>query len=216
MNWVRLNTILLILFIGLIQGQDFLRERSADKFAAQGKFKEAIELYQKLLKENPGESRYHYDLGTVFLKNKEYEKAQEQLSKAAASDDMKIRENALYNLGNAFYIENKFGDAFNAYKNVLKINYENQLARENLELSLQKKEEQEQQQDQQKNENKQQQPSDFAKKLKEKADQMVAVRQYIAALQLMKSGLQKDNTVQYYNGYINHLNDVVEIDGGQR
>ena len=55
-------------------------------------------------------------------------------------------------------------------------------------------------------------PSEFAKRIKEKADQLVAQQRYSDALQLLNEGLRSDKTVQAYNDYIQRLGTIVEID----
>ena len=207
--------ILIIIFLTfsfqIIYGQDFLQERSALKFAEEGQYEKAIEIYDKLIEESGEDPEWLYNLGTLHLLRKSYDESIEALNKAAVTEDDELRENIFYNIGNARYLKEEYGQAVNAYKKALKLNYQNRLARENLELSLREQQKQEEQQksDQDKNI----EPSDFARKLKEKAEEMAEKKLYRDAYNLMMSGLQKDPSVQAYQNFISRLNVVAEIEG---
>ena len=60
--------------------------------------------------------------------------------------------------------------------------------------------------------NKKQEPSEFAKKLKAQADQLVAGRRYKEAYDLMVDGLKKDETVSSYQTFIDRIKVVDGID----
>jgi hypothetical protein len=57
-------------------------------------------------------------------------------------------------------------------------------------------------------------PSDFARRLKARADALVAQRQYRDALDLMNDGLRRDSTVAAFADYVQRLGDVVQIEEG--
>ena len=206
-----LMIILMILAFRPVLTQDFLKERSAINYAEEGQYDKAIEIYENLIEKSGEDPEWLYNLGTLHLLQKNYDAGIENLNKAAVTEDDELRENIFYNLGNAHYLKEEFGQAVNAYKKTLKLNYENQLARENLELSLREQQKQEEQQKQDQ-ENKIE-PSEFAKKLKEKAEEMARQKLYRDAFNLMMSGMQKDQTVQAYQNFISRLNVVAEIEG---
>jgi len=207
-----LFSILLLCLISNINGQDFLKERSAINFANEGNYDKAIATYEHLLSENEGEPEIHYNLGTLYLQKGDHEKSIEFLNKAAVTEEVDLLEDVYYNLGNAYHQKKEFGKAVEAYKKALKINYHNRQARENLELSLKDKQEQEEQQ--QKSDQKQDmKPSEYAKKIKKMAEELAQKRKYLEALTLMKAGMQKDQTVSVFNGFISRLANVVDIDG---
>jgi tetratricopeptide (TPR) repeat protein len=174
---------LIVLFANVVTAQDFLKEKSGIDFAEEGNLEAAIKTFEKLAEKEPDNARYLYELGTAYLMDKKYDKAAEYLSKAAAGEDTDIKEKALYNLGNAFFRNNKFSEALNSYKNALKLNSENKEARENLEMPLaklprqkqeQKQSNQNQNQENQKNKNDRQQQNkdkNSSDKQKEKEEQ---------------------------------------------
>jgi len=76
------------------------------------------------------------------------------------------------------------------------------------------KDKQEQEEQQQKSDQKQDmKPSEYAKKIKKMAEELAQKRKYLEALTLMKAGMQKDQTVSVFNGFISRLANVVDIDG---
>lgn len=201
----------IMVMISTLSGQGILKQRSALNFAQNGEYDKAINIYSNLLKENPDDSRLLYNLGTVYLLKKDFDKSIETLQKASATEDDELREDVYYNLGNAYYQKKEFADALGAYKKALKINHKNKKARENLELSLREQKEQEQKQNSDKNKN--MEASDYAKKLKKMAEEMAKKRNYSGAFNLMMAGLKKDKTVQVYKDFIGRLKTVAEIQG---
>ena len=55
-------------------------------------------------------------------------------------------------------------------------------------------------------------PSDFARRLKARADSLVDVRQYGPAFDVMEDGLRQDSTVRAYQDFIDRLGGVVDIE----
>ncbi|MFO8100321.1 MAG: tetratricopeptide repeat protein [Salinibacter sp.] len=54
-------------------------------------------------------------------------------------------------------------------------------------------------------------PSDYARRLKEKAEALVARQEYDDAARLMEKGLRQDSTVRAYRDFMARLDDVVQI-----
>jgi tetratricopeptide (TPR) repeat protein len=54
-------------------------------------------------------------------------------------------------------------------------------------------------------------PSDYARRLKERAEALVSERRYQEAAALMQKGLQNDSTVAAYREFIGRLDDVSQI-----
>lgn len=208
--WFRM-IIGIIIMISTMSGQGILKQRSALNFAQNGEYDKAINIYSNLLKKTPDDSRLLYNLGTVYLLKKDFDKSIESLQKASATEDDELREDVYYNLGNAYYQKKEFAEALGAYKKALKINHENKRARENLELSLRGQKEQEQKQNSDKSKN--MEASDYAKKLKKMAEEMAKNRNYSGAFNLMMAGLKKDETVQVFKDFIGRLKTVAEIQG---
>ena len=55
-------------------------------------------------------------------------------------------------------------------------------------------------------------PSDFARRLKARADSLVSARQYRAALDVMQDGLAQDSSVAAYTEFITRLGGVVDLE----
>ena len=55
-------------------------------------------------------------------------------------------------------------------------------------------------------------PSDFARRLKVRADSLVSARQYRAALDVMQDGLAQDSSVAAYTEFITRLGGVVDLE----
>ncbi|HKL87713.1 MAG TPA: hypothetical protein VJ884_01835, partial [Salinibacter sp.] len=54
-------------------------------------------------------------------------------------------------------------------------------------------------------------PSAYARRLKKKAEALVARQQYGAAVDSMQRGLRRDSTVAAYRDFLARLTDVAEI-----
>lgn len=54
-------------------------------------------------------------------------------------------------------------------------------------------------------------PSDYARRLKEKAEALVARQEYDEAARLMEEGLREDSTVRAYRDFMARLDDVAQI-----
>ncbi len=127
-------------------------------FNAQ-KYEEAEAAYREALKANPTSETARYNLATTLLrrldslKDKAKEAAQkesldilDQLARTAS--DKKIREYANYNLGNVAFNTQEYDKAIEYYKQALRLNPDNDKARQNLRLAQKKKQEQDQNKDQ--------------------------------------------------------------------
>jgi len=75
----------------------------ANELYKQGKFDDALNLYQKALDQDDKSPVVKYDLGTALYKKGEYFKAQEYLEKAAQDKNIKLKGLSEYNLGNVLY-----------------------------------------------------------------------------------------------------------------
>lgn len=133
--------------------------------------------YNKVLQKNPENVTAQYNLGNALYKSEKkeeaigaYDKSIDKLSKPVE------KSNAYYNKGVVLHNENKLPECIDAYKNALKLDPNNEDARQNLQKALKKQQEQQQQQkkdkkdeEKEKDKNKQQQepkpkPSRITKK----------------------------------------------------
>lgn len=104
-----------------------------------GKPSEALNSYDKAVKELPGDPGAHFDRGTALAALSRFDEAGEEFLRATEAKDPGLKAAAFYNLGNAFMKKDKFKEAIEAYKRSLTLNPKDERAKWNLEIALQKK-----------------------------------------------------------------------------
>ncbi|MGH1363077.1 MAG: tetratricopeptide repeat protein [Calditrichia bacterium] len=169
--------------------------------------------FQEALKTDPENPQIHYNLGATFFKQDNYEQSLESLKKALVTDDIELQQHTYYNIGNVQAKMEKYKESIDAYKKALELNPDDVDAKYNLELiraKLKEKSDKEQQQDKNKDEEKVK-PSEYAKQLKAQAENLVTMRMYPQAHDLMSKGLEKDQTVSAYQQFIDRIKTVVDI-----
>jgi Ca-activated chloride channel family protein len=77
--------------------------QKAKRLYDKGEFEEAGKQYQDAIDEKPEDSRLYYNLGASLFRSADYNEANTALKKALATDDLKLQQNAFYNLGNTHY-----------------------------------------------------------------------------------------------------------------
>ncbi len=137
----------------------------------QKKYAAALKRYTAAQLEAPDEPRLHYNLGNVFFRQGEPEKARDEYARALASADPRLDPSAVYNLGNTFLAQQKFQEAVSAYQRTLKLNPKDVDAKRNLELALLRLRQQKQPPQGGGDGEKKQQPPSPGKKEKESQDQ---------------------------------------------
>lgn len=153
----------------------------------------------------------HNNLGAALFQQEKYDEARQAFSRAAAAAvDDGLRQNALYNAGNSAAAGGDLEPALTFYRRVLLLNPAYEDARFNYEYL--KREMAKRQPSQRQPPEEQIEPSDYARRLKRRAELMVAQRQYDAARALMSEGIQQDSTVAAYRDFITRLDDVAQID----
>jgi tetratricopeptide (TPR) repeat protein len=147
------------------------------------------------------------NLANAYFMQSDTSNALKYYALVTGSEDRTLQSLAYQQLGVIKQQQNKHQEALTDFKASLKSNPGNEDARYNYELlkKLMKDQEQEQQ-----NKNEDIEPSEYAKKLKAQADELVKQNLFENALTLMMKGLEEDETVAAYNSFITKLNDVVE------
>ena len=128
--------------------------RHGNKEFKNGNYSEAEVNYRKSLDKeyNP---KAQFNLGDALYEQKNYEDAEKNFSGVIDHNVSKeLESDAYYNLGNTYMAQEKYAEAFDSYKQSLKINPKNDDARYNLEYARwkmiqQQQQNQQQQQDQQ-------------------------------------------------------------------
>ncbi len=77
--------------------------KEGNKYFNQKDYSLAEQKYKQALKHAPESDIINFDLGTTLYKRGDYQKAIGYLQKALLGEDVKLKQKALYNLGNAFY-----------------------------------------------------------------------------------------------------------------
>jgi len=177
------------------------------------KFPESETSYRKALDKNKESADAIFNTGDALYKQKKYEEATRQFEENySMSEDKKKKSASLYNMGNSLLMNNKVQESIEAYKRSLKLDPKNTETKYNLAYAQDLLK---QQQNKKKNDNNDQdkkEPSEYAKKLKAEADKLISVGKFADAFNLMQEGLKKDQTVSYYQDFIDKTGKVAAID----
>ncbi len=111
-------------------------EYAASQLIKDNQWQQVQQLFENKVTENPQDARSLFSAGVAAFKQKDLDRAHSLFSRAAELNDS-IAEKSLFNVGNIEMINKKYQEAVDAYEGVLKINPENQRARERLELARQ-------------------------------------------------------------------------------
>jgi tetratricopeptide (TPR) repeat protein len=137
------------------------KNEEGNRLYKQKKYDEALKRYTEAQLEAPDAPQLHYNLGNVFFKKGDLDKARDEYRRALASAEPGLDPLSVYNMGNTFFSQQQFKDAVSAYQRALKLNPSDADAKRNLELALLRMKQQQQQQPQQgdkKKEDKDQKP----------------------------------------------------------
>jgi tetratricopeptide (TPR) repeat protein len=155
------KTALLTIFIFLSvtsfgQNENALIEQGNTAYKNQ-KFDEATSTYKKALEKNTANGTAEYNLGNALYKSGKSDDAINAYNKAIENSTAPInKENAWYNKGLSLQNNNKIAECIDAYKQALRLNPDDEDARQNLQKALEKQKQQQQQQNQNNNKEKKQ------------------------------------------------------------
>lgn len=180
----------------------------------KGEYAEAEALYRASIEADPENAEVYFNLGNALAKQGKTEEAMqifmEYRSLAKTPEEKALAE---YNIGSILSDGEQWKPAAQHFRNALKLNPEDADARHNYERAFaeSKKEDENQQQQEQDQNQEQDPPSEYAKAMKKRAEQLVAERKYNEALNIMQEALKLDLTVQNFNDFIKRISDVGEI-----
>lgn len=209
-----MRLVILFLLLGVL-GRDINKisrinqaKRNAEEAYRKGDFESAISSF-RLLSDSLGvnEDPILLNLANSYFHQKDTANAAQYYSRVLDSGDPFLRSLAYQQLGIIKKQQNKLKEALSDFKTSIKSDPGNEESRYNYELLKKIIDEQEQQQQ---DENKDIEPSEYAKRLKAQADNLVKQNMFDQAMSLMQNGLREDETVAAYNSFISKLNDVVE------
>lgn len=210
-----IKIVLLPILLGLL-GEHLCSQTLKEKQAVaegnnqymQKKYSLAMANYTKALVEDGNNVKANFNIGNTLFKVKQYDKAQEYYLKAIKNTtDPKIKAEAYHNLGNAFMQSHEYKKAVEAYKSALRNNPKDNQTRYNLVLAKRLESEKKKN-----NPADLPKPSEFAKRMKIKADKLAKEGKFSSAYKLMSDALLQDSTVNHFQDYMKKLNEVIIMD----
>ena len=164
-NWVFI--FLLFAFCFLISSATVFAQKEnvlinkGNQLYKQKKFDQSQQEYQKAVSGAPANATANYNLGNAQFRKNSFDEASKSYNNSVEhADDKTVKEKGFYNKGVALIKQQKPDESIDAWKNALKLDPNDEDARENLEKALlekKAKQPKDQKQDQQK-QNQQQQP----------------------------------------------------------
>ena len=130
--------------------------RAGNQAYKQQQYATAAESYRKVLSKTPGNPIAGYNLGNALFRDKRNGEAQQAYDQAiTAARGSRLLSDAWYNKGVSLGADQKLEESINAYKNALRLNAADTMARDNLQRAmneLRRRREQEQQKQKKQNE----------------------------------------------------------------
>ncbi|WP_215223796.1 tetratricopeptide repeat protein [Echinicola shivajiensis] len=214
MNKIILTTLLLIPSSwSQISERNKAIDQAAEQYA-KAEYEESVRQHLSLLNEfGITAEEANFDLALSYQFNEQQEEAQRKFLELSAANNKAIASSAANQNGVLHGRGEKYQEALQAFKTALIKDPTNDIARYNYELLARWLEQNEdQQKDQEQNENQdQQEPSNYAKRMKAQADELVDQFKFKEALDIMNKALEIDETVSHYQEFIKNLGDINEI-----
>lgn len=188
----------------------------ARKAYMDGDYKKAVSAYKYLADSlDVREDEVMINLGNAYFQVNDTTNAIATYQSLTSSTKNHIRSKAQQQLGILHHRQGKLEEALNNFKAAIKADNNNTDAKYNYE-ALKKKMDEEKRKQEEKDRNKPKEPSAFAKRLKAQADGLIAKFRFAEAEMLMTDGAKKDQSVLYYEDFMNRLKEVVEIDKSKK
>lgn len=163
----------------------------------RGDYKTAEVEYRNAQKLNPRSARAAFNLGDVYMAQKNIQAALEQYQIAAKGESNKyLRALSYHNVGVAYHLNKQFDKAIDFYKEALRNNPHDDDTRYNLVLCQKQKKEEQQEKQQNKNDNKQEKKEQ--NKQQNKPDKQKS-QPNNTQQQEQKGGMSKDNADRLIN-----------------
>jgi Ca-activated chloride channel homolog len=145
----------------------------------QKQYEEAADSYRRALGQSPKNTTASFNLGNALFRDKKPQEAEKYFDETIKnSENKKMEGDSWYNMGVNFTTQRKLLESIEAYKNALRLNSSDTLARENLQRALNELKKQQEQ-------NKNQQQKQQNKLTKQQLQQM------LQALQEQEKNLQQ-------------------------
>lgn len=142
---------------------------NGNRLYEKGNYPAASQKYGNVL--HPGTPEDHYNSGDSLYKEGKYPEAEPHFLAALNSSDPKLREKALYNLGNTKYRKKNLQGAVDTYNKVLEMDPKNEKARQNRDFVLEQIKQKPPPEEKQKEDQKDQEKKDQQNQDQQKQDQ---------------------------------------------
>lgn len=191
-------------------------QKGNELYNAQEYKKAAIAYKQALLLDSTQYAAWS-NFGKALYKNKKYILAAEAFEKSLHKAQTHTEKSeALYNLGNAYLMQEEYEKAVQYYKQSLKLKYDQADCRYNLSYAQAKlKEKQARPHDEkpsdEKPNNPKLQPTALALYYKHVSDSLIALQKYNQALDSMTIGMTRDSSMNEFSEYVERLKAITQI-----
>lgn len=155
-----------VAFVCLLYPGQYAPAQSASRLLRQGDnayqdahYREAEEAYRKASEKQPNDPLVRYNTGNAIYQQGNYAASESYFDQTAReAKDPALRADAYHNLGNAYFKQQKFQEAVNAYESSLRLRPGDADTKVNLQMA--RKKWRQQQQEQQKQQQQENQPQD--------------------------------------------------------
>ena len=133
-------SLLMLILVACGRGEAVANNQGNEAFET-GDFDAALQGYEEVQELAPDRAEPFYNSANVRYRNDEHDLAQEDLQQALLTADDDLARATLFNQGNSFFESEELGQAVESYKEVLRMDPDDQDAKYNLELALRQQEE---------------------------------------------------------------------------
>ena len=189
--------------------------RMGNKSYENGDYESAKTWFYSALDQDPNNAEILFNLGNTLTKLGEFEEALKVFMQAKSyTDDNHLKALADYNIGTVLAENEQWKPAMKHLRASLQKLPSDIEGQFNYEYALMKTSEEEDNNEQNQNENQEPppEPSVYAKAVKEQADTLVNESRYASAFNLMQEALGVDETVRYYESFMNRIGAVNQIE----
>ncbi len=190
----------------------------AERSFKEADFENAVRNHLALLEEHElRQPEIRFNLALSYQNNGQEEDAKKTYEPLISASGSSISSFAANQQGFLLGNEQKYKEALSYFKTALLKEPGNEQARYNYELLsrwLEGNEENQENEEDREDEDKIE-PSNYAKRMKAQADEMVNRFQFGEAAGIMERALEIDETVAHYQKFMDHLNEINEINENQ-
>ncbi|MCL2011531.1 MAG: tetratricopeptide repeat protein [Cystobacterineae bacterium] len=100
------------------------------------RFEDAHSAFEEAKTQMPSNAQLEFNQGTTYYKQGQYDNALNALNRARELDNGKLRGDIFYNMGNTYAAMGNIADAIASYRQALRLNPQDTMARQNMEFLL--------------------------------------------------------------------------------